>query len=116
MTLDPPSHTLGVIHIGLPDSRLEMPFLCAMRRNARTWSVLCLRAQPHFTHDSGNDLNLIARPAYCRSFWLRYHDAHGLWEIGWIRDLSLEHDLLPKTGTHFSGIMLWRKIRQTRRR
>jgi hypothetical protein len=27
MTLDPPPHTLGVIHIGLPESRLEMPFL-----------------------------------------------------------------------------------------
>jgi hypothetical protein len=27
MTLDPPPHTLGVIHIGLPESRLEMPIL-----------------------------------------------------------------------------------------
>src|SRR5215831_10376818 len=27
MTLDPPPHTLGVIQIGLPESRLEMPFL-----------------------------------------------------------------------------------------
>ena len=27
MTLDPPPHTLGVIHIGLPKSRLKMPFL-----------------------------------------------------------------------------------------
>ena len=27
MTLNPPPHTLGVIHIGLPESRLEMPFL-----------------------------------------------------------------------------------------
>jgi hypothetical protein len=27
MTLDPPPHTPGVIRIGLPESRLEMPFL-----------------------------------------------------------------------------------------
>jgi hypothetical protein len=27
MTLDPPPHTLGVVHIGPPESRLEMPFL-----------------------------------------------------------------------------------------
>jgi len=27
MTLDPPPHTLSVIHKGLPESRQEMPFL-----------------------------------------------------------------------------------------
>jgi hypothetical protein len=27
MTLDPPPHVVGVIHISLPESRLEMPFL-----------------------------------------------------------------------------------------
>src|SRR5215475_15794526 len=27
MTLDPPPHTLGVIQIALPESRMEMPFL-----------------------------------------------------------------------------------------